>query len=219
MFGGRFEAPWARVITGEDEGTYGWIALNYLAGRLASGSSSNIATADTLGALDLGGSSLEVTFASDASGAPERGGGKERAAPVCLLVCAARRSEPSLSDPSSARLCAVNVSVLGTTHAVYSHVHHHFGLDDAWDRAVSLLLAEAGVAEGAAAAPRIEHPCLQVGKTLHYSRRTMGSAAPIPATVELSGRCAPQAVRMQRGLPTCHWHVVISPFALCAVPT
>ena len=28
----RFQDPWARIISGEDEGVYGWIALNYLAG-------------------------------------------------------------------------------------------------------------------------------------------------------------------------------------------
>ena len=28
----RFEPPWVRIISGADEGVYGWIALNYLEG-------------------------------------------------------------------------------------------------------------------------------------------------------------------------------------------
>ena len=32
----RFEPEWARVISGIDEGVYGWIALNYLTGHLVS---------------------------------------------------------------------------------------------------------------------------------------------------------------------------------------
>jgi len=129
-----FEDGWARVISGADEGAFGWIALNYLAGRLrpaapqllplapalapggalaaahvasaagaaggrpggagaaagggggarppgaGAGAAVDAAAAgwDTLGALDLGGSSLEVTFmplgrpAALAEGAPPR---------------------------------------------------------------------------------------------------------------------------------------------------
>lgn len=79
---------WARTISGASEGIFGWIALNYLAGYLAphplfaARSASMETDADsalesieegkvvlaaeeglkTVGALDLGGSSLEVTF-------------------------------------------------------------------------------------------------------------------------------------------------------------
>lgn len=32
----RFQSRWARIISGADEGVYGWIALNYATGHLAS---------------------------------------------------------------------------------------------------------------------------------------------------------------------------------------
>lgn len=35
----------------------------------------------------------------------------------------------------------MNVTVLDATHQLYAHVHHHYGLNDAFDRAVTLLLA------------------------------------------------------------------------------
>ncbi|KAK6156093.1 hypothetical protein DH2020_010341 [Rehmannia glutinosa] len=48
---------WVKIITGVEEAYYGWIALNYHTGVLGS-----IPIKETYGALDLGGSSLQVTF-------------------------------------------------------------------------------------------------------------------------------------------------------------
>lgn len=48
---------WVKTITGMEEAFYGWIALNYHNGVLGS-----IPKRETYGALDLGGSSLQVTF-------------------------------------------------------------------------------------------------------------------------------------------------------------
>ncbi|GFP96844.1 probable apyrase 7 [Phtheirospermum japonicum] len=48
---------WVKIITGVEEAYYGWIALNYHAGALGS-----FPKKETYGALDLGGSSLQVTF-------------------------------------------------------------------------------------------------------------------------------------------------------------
>ncbi|XP_057981580.1 probable apyrase 7 [Malania oleifera] len=51
---------WIRIISGVEEAYYGWIALNYHTGMLGA-----IEKKATYGALDLGGSSLQVTFESN----------------------------------------------------------------------------------------------------------------------------------------------------------
>ncbi|KAI8564284.1 hypothetical protein RHMOL_Rhmol03G0169500 [Rhododendron molle] len=51
---------WVKIISGMEEAYYGWIALNYHTGVLGA-----IPKKATFGALDLGGSSLQVTFESD----------------------------------------------------------------------------------------------------------------------------------------------------------
>ncbi|KAL2549803.1 putative apyrase 7 [Forsythia ovata] len=50
---------WVKIITGMEEAYYGWIALNYHTCVLGA-----MPKKDTFGALDLGGSSLQVTFES-----------------------------------------------------------------------------------------------------------------------------------------------------------
>lgn len=54
------QKDWVKIITGTEEAYFGWIALNYDSGIL--GARPRQAT---YGALDLGGSSLQVTFESD----------------------------------------------------------------------------------------------------------------------------------------------------------
>ncbi|KAH7282347.1 hypothetical protein KP509_35G026300 [Ceratopteris richardii] len=54
------ERRWVKVISGIEEAYYGWVALNYKLGRLG-----RMPRQPTLGALDLGGSSLQVTFESE----------------------------------------------------------------------------------------------------------------------------------------------------------
>lgn len=96
----RFQPEWARIITGEDEGVFGWVALNYLVGAF---NSSALTTAlggrqavpghergRTVGVLDLGGSSLEVAFELEASTAGAQQLAKDAgAAPVCRPAGAA----------------------------------------------------------------------------------------------------------------------------------
>ena len=35
----------------------------------------------------------------------------------------------------------MNATVLGVSHLLYAHVHHHYGLNDAFDRSVAILLS------------------------------------------------------------------------------
>ena len=107
-----------------------------------------VSSAETLGALDLGGSSLEITFATESVPKQEDAGvhGRDCIASYLqlrgpwLLVCQVQHNDrPS---PMLAPL-AVNVSLLGASHQLYAHAHHHYGLNDAFDRSVSILLAAA----------------------------------------------------------------------------
>ena len=50
----------ARVISGEEEGVFGWITVNALQGRLLPGHIHSLS--DTVGAMDLGGASTQITL-------------------------------------------------------------------------------------------------------------------------------------------------------------
>ena len=47
---------WINILSGEQEGVYGWVALNYLLGNFNEGAT------ETVGALDMGGASAQYTF-------------------------------------------------------------------------------------------------------------------------------------------------------------
>ncbi|XP_032890126.1 ectonucleoside triphosphate diphosphohydrolase 1 isoform X4 [Amblyraja radiata] len=57
-----FDFQGARIISGLDEGAFGWITINYLMGNLQQDTAGE---PDTLGALDLGGGSTQITFVPD----------------------------------------------------------------------------------------------------------------------------------------------------------
>lgn len=52
-----FRPEWAQIISGSEEGIFGWLAVNYLEGALASGRPE-----DTVGVLEIGGASMQITF-------------------------------------------------------------------------------------------------------------------------------------------------------------
>ncbi|XP_078664420.1 ectonucleoside triphosphate diphosphohydrolase 8-like isoform X3 [Branchiostoma floridae x Branchiostoma belcheri] len=53
----KFQRGWAKVISGEEEGVFGWISVNFLMGVFDSNSDTT-----TYGALDMGGASTQITF-------------------------------------------------------------------------------------------------------------------------------------------------------------
>ncbi|KAM6183058.1 ectonucleoside triphosphate diphosphohydrolase 1 [Erethizon dorsatum] len=63
-----FDFQGARIITGQEEGAYGWITINYLLGKFVQKSkwlsliSRESNSQKTFGALDLGGASTQITF-------------------------------------------------------------------------------------------------------------------------------------------------------------
>ncbi len=59
-----FADPQAKLISGDAEGRSGWTSVNYLLDRLASEQQPDTVGADTVGALDLGGVSTQITFLS-----------------------------------------------------------------------------------------------------------------------------------------------------------
>ncbi|KAK9939336.1 hypothetical protein M0R45_016033 [Rubus argutus] len=54
-----FKDNWARVISGEEQGVYAWVSANYALGTL------NSEPRETTGIVELGGASLQVTFAQN----------------------------------------------------------------------------------------------------------------------------------------------------------
>jgi hypothetical protein len=63
----------------------------------------------------------------------------------------------------------VNSTVLGAVHQLYSHVHHHYGLNDAFDRSVTILLARqlaSGSVEGAESKQGSQQQQAQLGSAL-----------------------------------------------------
>eukprot|EP01012_Entosiphon_sulcatum_P005852 TRINITY_DN126_c0_g1_i1.p1 TRINITY_DN126_c0_g1~~TRINITY_DN126_c0_g1_i1.p1 ORF type:complete len:895 (+),score=160.71 TRINITY_DN126_c0_g1_i1:104-2788(+) len=59
----KFDRSWAKTISGEEEGVYGWVTANILMDTIASNTSQ--LSWNTWGAFDLGGASTQITFVPD----------------------------------------------------------------------------------------------------------------------------------------------------------
>jgi hypothetical protein len=140
-----------KVIKGIEEAYYGWIALNYKFGRLGS-----VPRKSNYGTLDLGGSSLEVTF------------------------------EPKDVPHGD---YGMNLSVGATDHHLYAASHAGFGLNDAFEKSVAVLLrSENGTKNGKKGGViEVAHPCLQTGYKESFKCSSHCVLPPLPA----GGRKAP----------------------------
>ena len=146
----RFENSYARVIDGNDEGIYGWAALNAAEGRLLVGGPPRGGSRSraTIGALDLGGSSLEVTYEDD----DDEGGVDEGGS-----VGGGRSTEIRIGD---------------VTYRVRTHSYAGAGLDDAY--AAGLRMARDG---GERTPAVVRHPCLHRGYETNETNETNETAA------------------------------------------
>ncbi|KAI4367979.1 hypothetical protein MLD38_016599 [Melastoma candidum] len=122
-----------RIISGTEEAYYGWAALNYRTGMFGA-----IPKKETFGALDLGGSSLQVTF--------ENREGVQNATGLKLRIG-------------------------GNNHDLNAYSLSGYGLNDAFDKSVTLLVsdlpkgASTDLANGKL---ELKHPCLLSGYKEQY---------------------------------------------------
>ena len=197
--GFRFEAPWAKILDGSDEGIFAWVALNAAAGTLGG--------EHTVGALDLGGSSLQVTFAMDSGGGSSSSRTTKKGG-----------DDDDDDEGKGVNDGALSISIAGAEHSLYTHSHYHFGLDDAFERSVTMLIERAqhtqtttgrSSEKGKKAEKKksrsllfddddggddaseivVDHPCLHKGYREQYIRIPLeNKIPPTPATVTLVGK-------------------------------
>jgi apyrase len=154
-----FNRAWARVIPGEEEGVYGWIASNYAQGTLLSNASAGTSGDgsggvsvgnNTYGAIDLGGASAQISFIPPAG-------------------------VDAISN-------AYRVDLTTTASAlVYTHSFLYFGVNEGTARINELVVAEWAVANPGSTVARgmqLAHPCYLLGTPLRLTNYTSTAVAP-----------------------------------------
>ncbi|XP_031504198.1 probable apyrase 7 [Nymphaea colorata] len=157
-----------RIISGMEEAYYGWIALNYHMNTLGFGKSKA-----TFGSLDLGGSSLQVTF----------------------------ETQNVLHDKTS-----LNLSIGAAKHHLSAYSLSGYGLNDAFDKSVALLLKKHTGNSKQKINEKIElaHPCLHTGYMEEY-RCTQCAQLDQDGSPMVGGKSmgkkAPRTIITLRGVP------------------
>lgn len=96
----KFENGNCRILSGEEEGVFGWISVNEILGTLRSVYNDN-SEIKTFGSLDLGGGSLEITYYNN-----------------------------NLDNESSILENSYSVPFLNINNNLYTHSYLHYGLND-----------------------------------------------------------------------------------------
>lgn len=166
-----FEDAWARVLSGSDEGLYSWASLNYATKALT-----NTERESRVGSLDLGGSSLQVTF---------------------------EVSNPMGKNGAEGWPAASNFSLLNRQFRMFTQSYSHYGLDDAFERSIVNLLEKSKPEVGAKNSladqddsafsnfkPPVHllvHPCLPKNYKEMYKRLSLFNQVPEPSSIILEG--------------------------------
>lgn len=130
-------ASQARIISGQEEGTFGWITANYIAHKLGvdpprSNNYLGAKAENTVGALDMGGASTQITFYS-----PEY---------------------PSSPDYRE------DLDLYGTNYTVYTHSYLCYGINEAIRRYMAILVHnQEGNRTSNGTSSNITNPCGPLG--------------------------------------------------------
>lgn len=147
-----FDDSWASVLDETDEAVFAWTGVNYLIGALDSASSSTPPRSN-VGIMDMGGSSVQFAFRSDAE--PEQ--------PARLSEAEVRAGRPQPSAPA-----VVMAKFLQSTHRVIAKSHLRHGMKDFTALLYTLFDREGVLADG--------NPCFRSGK--HFAQKTVRLGLP-----------------------------------------
>ncbi|KAL4646525.1 ectonucleoside triphosphate diphosphohydrolase 8 isoform X1 [Arapaima gigas] len=156
MQGYPFDFRGAKILSGMEEGAYGWITINYLLDGFIKysfqGKWLHPVGAKTQGALDLGGASTQITF----------------------------QPKESIQDPQT----AAHFRLYGVDYDVYTHSYLCYGKDQVM-RQLQAELHKAGGPNYSSIRGRIIHPCYHDGFELKMTLGDLYSSPCINRTAEI----------------------------------